>query len=171
MLRNFYILSLGILCACTPAEEKAKPIEWSTEHSTQMNKDFAFEEDLRIKMYLEDRPSWKTKKTGSGLRYFIYQEGKGAQAESDMTAEVKYNIQLLNGTICYQTEAEETESFKIDKSDVESGVNEGIKKMKIGDKAKLIVPSHLAHGLVGDYDKIPPLQALIIDIELISLKK
>ncbi|MFN5416399.1 MAG: FKBP-type peptidyl-prolyl cis-trans isomerase [Flavobacteriia bacterium] len=171
MLRNKLFGILLVLSSCTEETPKQEPVDWSTEKSTDMNKEFAFQEDMRIKMFLEDKPSWKTKKTGTGLRYFIYEEGKGEQAQSEMTAEVKYKISLLNGNLCYETEKDETESFKIDKSDVESGVNEGIKKMKIGDKAKLIVPSHLAHGLVGDYDKIPPLQALIIDIELISLKK
>jgi FKBP-type peptidyl-prolyl cis-trans isomerase len=40
--------------------------------------------------------------------------------------------------------------------------------MKVGDKAKLIIPSHLGHGITGNMDKIPPLSTLIVDIELIS---
>ena len=57
----------------------------------------------------------------------------------------------------------------IDKSDIESGVQEGIKKMRVGDKAKLIIPSHLAHGLTGDMEKIPPLSVIVVDIHLIGL--
>ncbi len=165
------ILTLFFVACTEPKEEKPKEIKWSTDHSTQMNKDFAIEEELRIKMYLADRPKWKTVKTGTGLRYFIYAEGKGAKAEAEMTAEVTYSISLLNGDLCYKTDTLETETFKIDHSDIESGVQEGIKKMKVGDKAKLIVPSHLAYGITGDNAKIPPLQALVIDLELISLKK
>ena len=41
---------------------------------------------------------------------------------------------------------------------------------KVGDKAKLIVPSHLGHGLLGDFDKVPPMRSLVIDIKLIGIK-
>lgn len=164
------ILLFLFSCSGNESEEESKEIKWTKDNSTQLNKDLAVEEELRIRMYLLDRKTWKTKKTGSGLRYYIYQEGSGKKAEAGMTAEVKYKISLLDGTLCYQTDSLTSESFRIDRSEVETGVQEGIKKMKIGDKAKLIIPSHLAHGLTGDLDKIPPLNTLIIDIELISLK-
>jgi FKBP-type peptidyl-prolyl cis-trans isomerase len=77
----------------------------------------------------------------------------------------------LDGTSCYKTNSDEFEEFVIDKSDIESGVQEGIKKMRVGDKAKLIIPSHLAHGLIGDMDKIPPLTVIVVDIHLIGLIK
>jgi FKBP-type peptidyl-prolyl cis-trans isomerase len=42
--------------------------------------------------------------------------------------------------------------------------------MKKGDQAKLILPSYLAHGLLGDRQKIPPQSVLFIDLELVELK-
>ncbi len=166
MLRKvFFFLPVLAFLSCGGEEPEMK------EKATKMNQDFAIEEELRIKMFLADRPSWKTTKTGSGLRYYIYEAGKGPKAESGMIALVKYKIELLDGTLCYQTEANETEDFKIDNSEVESGVQEGIKKMHVGDKAKLILPSHIAHGLTGDMAQIPPLSTLVIDLELISLRK
>jgi FKBP-type peptidyl-prolyl cis-trans isomerase len=53
---------------------------------------------------------------------------------------------------------------------VESGIHEGIKLMRVGEKSKLVFPSHLAHGLVGDLKDIPPLSPLVVDIELIELQ-
>lgn len=171
MLRKCAWIAL-LLSACTAQEPETKQqeIDWSTEKSTDMNQEFALEEELRIQMFLADRPSWKTVKTGSGLRYYIYKPGTGPKAESGMSAEVKYRIELLDGTLCYETENGETEDFEIDNSEVESGVQEGIKKMRAGDKARLILPSHIAHGLTGDMDQIPPLSTIVIDIELISLR-
>jgi FKBP-type peptidyl-prolyl cis-trans isomerase FkpA len=166
----FFVIIL-LLFSCENKEiEKEPVINWTKEKSTEMNKNFAFEEELDIKMFLENRKSWKTIKTGSGLRYYIYHQGTGEKAISGKEAQVKFKISLLDGTICYETDSLETEAFKIDKSDIETGVQEGIKKMKVGDKAKLIVPSHLGHGLIGDMDKIPPLSVLVIDLELFSLK-
>ena len=54
---------------------------------------------------------------------------------------------------------------------VETGLHEGIKYMKVGEKAKMILPSHLAHGLIGDSKKIPPRSTIVYDIELLDLKK
>jgi FKBP-type peptidyl-prolyl cis-trans isomerase len=166
----FLIFSVFFLFSCKNEPQKAKEIKWTTKMSTEMNKNLAVQEDLDIRMFLENHKSWKTKKTGTGLRYYIYKEGSGDSAKSQMTATVRYEINTLDGTLCYKTEEDEIETFKIDKSDVETGVQEGIKKMKVGDKAKFIVPSHIGHGLLGDMDKIPPLTVLVIDLELIDLK-
>jgi len=40
--------------------------------------------------------------------------------------------------------------------------------MKPGDKSKVIIPSYLGHGLLGDSKRIPPQSILLIDVELLS---
>jgi FKBP-type peptidyl-prolyl cis-trans isomerase len=77
---------------------------------------------------------------------------------------------LLDGTICYQTKEEEIERITIARSEKESGVHEALQLMRKGDKAKLILPSYLAHGLLGDRSKIPPQSILYIDLQLIELQ-
>jgi FKBP-type peptidyl-prolyl cis-trans isomerase len=52
---------------------------------------------------------------------------------------------------------------------VESGLEEGILLLQEGDKARFIMPPHLAHGLIGDRDKIPARATIIYDLELVSL--
>ena len=81
-----------------------------------------------------------------------------------------FEVSLLDDSICYATKENELASFMVDKSDIETGVQEGIKYLSVGDKAKFIIPSHLGHGLVGDLKKIPPLQVLIVDIEVVEIK-
>ena len=168
MTKFFQILLIGILFSCGTQEEK-KVIDWNQKKSTDFNRELAIEQDLQIKMYLEQHSDWKMVSTGSGLRYYIYEKGEGAEAAIGMTAQVETEIFLLDGTQCYKTASDEMEEFVIDKSDIESGIQEGIKKMKVGDKAHMIIPSHLAHGLVGDMDKIPPLSVIVVDIHLIGL--
>jgi FKBP-type peptidyl-prolyl cis-trans isomerase FkpA len=113
---------------------------------------------------------WKTTVTGSGLRYYVYKEGDGESPSPDDIAEIEYEITLLDGTECYKTPSTEYEEVVVDRSDVESGVQEALKIMKVGDHAKLIIPSHIGHGVVGDMDKIPPLTTLVIDIHLLGIK-
>ena len=168
----FIILSQAIFilsCTTTDPEDK-NDITWTKDQSADFNKNLALEEELAIRVFLANKSNWKTVKTGSGLRYFIYKTTNGKLASSEMEAKVKFKVNLLNGKLCYETGKDEVYSFLIDKSEVESGVQEGVKKMKIGEKAKLIIPSHLAHGLVGDRKEIPPLTTIVVDLELIDLK-
>jgi FKBP-type peptidyl-prolyl cis-trans isomerase len=167
---TFFVLIM--LASCGNGDtEKAPEVEWNTEKSTDLNKNLAIEEEIEIKLFLEQHKDWEMTKTGTGLRYFIYHNGDGDSAQVGQIAQVEMKITLLDGTECYKTGKDEIEEFMIDKSQVESGIHEGIKKMREGDKAKLIMPSHLGHGLIGDFDKIPPLAVLVADIHLIKLVK
>jgi len=163
-----YIFLVVVLFSCG-TDPQQKNIDWNQKKSTDFNRELAIQQDLQIKMYLEQHADWKMTSTGSGLRYYIYENGEGAEAVVGLTAQVETEISLLDGTQCYKTASDEMEEFVIDKSDIESGIQEGIKKMRVGDKAKMIIPSHLAHGLVGDMDKIPPLSVIVVDIHLIGL--
>ena len=165
----FSLFILLSLTACGDEKNKNKTVDWNQKKSTDFNKELTIEQELQIKMYLEQRKSWNMTKTGSGLQYYIYEKGTGDTAVAGDIAQVNTEVSLLDGTECYTTAKDEVEEFIIDKSDIESGVQEGIKKLRVGDKAKLIIPSHLAHGLTGDMEKIPPLSVIVVDIHLIGL--
>jgi FKBP-type peptidyl-prolyl cis-trans isomerase len=166
-----YIL-LVVLGSCGESTEKLpKEIEWNKEKSLELNKDLALEQEIAINLFLEQHKDWNMIKTGSGLQYVFIEKGTGDFAQFGLTAEVEMVISLLDGTECYKTEKDEYQEFVIDKSDIETGIQEGIKKMRIGDRVKMIIPSHLAHGLVGDLDKIPPLSTIVVDLHLIGLIK
>ena len=162
------ITALFTACGEDPVKEK-KEINWSQEQSTHINEQFTKEEELAIKLFLKRRPDWNMRETGSGLRYWVYEDQPGERAKEDDYVDVLFEVKMLNDSLLYQTDDNEVSSFKVDKSNVETGVQEGIKYMSVGDKAKFIIPSHLGHGLLGDFRKIPPLQVLVIDIELVKI--
>jgi FKBP-type peptidyl-prolyl cis-trans isomerase len=64
---------------------------------------------------------------------------------------------------------DDPKTFLIGQGGVESGLEEGILLLQEGDKARFIMPPHLAHGLIGDRDKIPARATIIYDLELVSL--
>lgn len=165
---SVFALVLAFSCT-TKQEEVIKEPVWTQDHSTSINKSFAKEEEIRIKLYLKQREHWDMQKTGSGLRYWIYEDLEGENAEAYDMVDVRFEIKLLNDSLVYKTEGKELSTFKVDKSDVESGVMEGIKYLSEGDKAKFIIPSHIGHGLLGDFERIPPLEVLVVDIELVNI--
>lgn len=170
-LAVFIICFLGLFlvsCENESKKEEVKP-QWTKEQSTNLNRSFAREEEIRIKLYLNQRKNWDVKETGSGLRYWIYEDKEGEVVKSYDQVDVRFEIKLLTDSLLYKTEVGEISTFKVDKSDIESGVMEGIKYMSEGDKAKMIIPSHLGHGLLGDFQNIPPLEVLVVDLELVKI--
>lgn len=166
-------LSLSILLVSCD-EQKVQELEqtpnWTQDESINMNATFAEEEDQEIENFLQHRPDWAMTKTGTGLRYFVYDKSENLDtAKVGDQVLVDFTIELLDGTICYTSEENGPEGFTVEKADIESGLHEGVQQMCTGDRAKFILPSHMAHGLIGDEDKIPPLSAVIYDIHLIEI--
>jgi FKBP-type peptidyl-prolyl cis-trans isomerase len=133
------------------------------------NKTFINTEKQRITSYVTHH-NLTMQATGTGLLYTITNATTGTMPVSDSRVTVHYTSSLLDGTLCYTTRQTGAETFRVDHDDVESGLHQGIKLMHQGEKAKFILPAHLAHGLLGDLDKIPPRSAVVYDVELISVK-
>jgi FKBP-type peptidyl-prolyl cis-trans isomerase len=170
MMKKEFIFCLLICCSCSEEEQDPKPIDWNMEKSSTLNKELAIEQDLDIDLYFSQHENWDIQVTGTGLRVVILKKTDGEYPKAGMNVRTHYKVSLLDGTEVYQTASDEDDIFLIDKSEMESGIHEGIKLMRIGEKAKLVFPSYLAHGLVGDMDKIPPLSPLVVDIELIGIE-
>ncbi len=116
------------------------------------------------------RYHWEMQKRDDGLRYWIYEKGKGMKAHKEMVATIEFTLALINGDTCYTSKTLGPKRFVLGKYDKESGLDQGVQMMKLGDKAKFIIPSHLGFGLMGDGDKVPKKATLVYDIELINLK-
>jgi FKBP-type peptidyl-prolyl cis-trans isomerase FkpA len=133
------------------------------------NKGVVTKEDLQIQDFI-NRYGWKMTETPTGLRYLIYKRNNGQKAEAGKIATIAFSIRLLNGNLCYSSGSEGPKKFKIGHSEVESGLDEGILLLKVGERAKFILPSHLAFGLLGDQNKIPQNATLVYDVELLEVK-
>jgi len=167
----FFTLFLTACIEKEPKEELPKP-KWNKEESIKMQSTFASEEEDEINAYLKRRPDWKMTKTGTGLRFFIYHKSQNQDTVKVYEeVVVDFEISLLDGTKCYSSETNGAESFIVEKTDIESGLHEALKYMCTDDKALFILPSHLAHGLIGDQDKIPPLVPIIYDIHLLKVNR
>lgn len=116
------------------------------------------------------RHQWEMQETGSGLRYMIAEKGSGPKVEEGNLIEIKYSLWLINGDLVYSSIDSGPKSFIVGKGGVESGLEEGVLMLHEGDKARFIIPAHLAHGLLGDEKKIPPRTAIIYELELIKIR-
>jgi FKBP-type peptidyl-prolyl cis-trans isomerase len=127
-------------------------------------------EDHQIDDFVK-RYKWDMKTTGTGLRYMIYKHGQGKQALDGMLASIDYQATLLNGDTAYSSRNARPLTFRIGHdAAVPTGIHQGILLLHQGDRAKFILPSHLAFGLTGDRNKVPPKSTLVYDLQLVELK-
>jgi FKBP-type peptidyl-prolyl cis-trans isomerase FkpA len=110
-----------------------------------------------------------TIKTGSGLLYRSLKEGSGASPNILSTVKVHFRGTLINGK-------EFNSSYKR-KMPVEHRMNrvfrcwqEGLQKMKVGGKAKLVCPPELAFRGNGAGSAVPPNAIVTYEIELLGVK-
>ena len=110
-------------------------------------------------------------KTNSGLRYQIIQKGDGAKAEKGKKVSVHYKGQLADGTVFDSSyKRNQPIDFALRVGQVIPGWDEGVALLKVGDKARFVIPSDLAYGSAGAGGVIPPNATLIFDVELVGVK-
>ena len=129
------------------------------------------EEEKRKQNELLDKVSAGYDQTQSGLRYKIIQNGDGKQATKGAMVSVHYKGQLLDGTVFDSSyKRKQPIDFALGVGQVIAGWDEGIQLLKVGDKARFVIPSNLAYGERGAGGVIPPDATLIFDVELMNVK-
>jgi len=110
-------------------------------------------------------------KTNSGLRYKILKKGNGNQAIKGNTVSVHYEGSLTNGQVFDSSyQRNQPIDFQLGIGQVIPGWDEGISLLKVGDKARFVIPSELGYGSSGAGGVIPPNATLIFDVELMEVK-
>jgi FKBP-type peptidyl-prolyl cis-trans isomerase len=171
---SFLILSLAILAASCGTEQPPPP----RKKIHAINKDSIKNQFIRANKQVVQKESDEMDyyasshqmpfvKTSSGIRYYVYQpSAKGDSIRDSSVVTLKYKVSLLDGTECYSSKTDGPKTLRIDKMDMESGIHMAMFYLKRGDKALVLIPSHLAHGLLGDFKKIPPQMPIVYDIEV-----
>jgi FKBP-type peptidyl-prolyl cis-trans isomerase len=110
------------------------------------------------------------KETPTGLWYGIERYGFGVKSQENAVVTLKYTVSLLDGTVCYDSDSLGVKQFRLGKGGVESGLEEGVLLLHVGDKATFIMPPHLAHGLQGDGNKIPARSVILYNVILLKVE-
>ncbi len=170
ILHNILFLAIVVTsCNSQSDNQEGKSPKTNKEDLIKVNQKLVKSEVQRIEDFIT-RYKWKMTETKTGLRYMVYKNGNGPFVQKDIIVKLNYSVKLLTGELCYSSKESGPKEFRVGKGGVESGLEEGILFLKKGDRAKIIIPSHLAFGLVGDGNKIPAKATLVYDIELIELK-
>ena len=107
-------------------------------------------------------------KTESGLVYRELRAGSGPSPKATDTVKVNYRGTLINGTE-FDSSYSRNEPAQFALNGVIKCWTEGVQKMKVGGKARLVCPSDLAYGDHGHPPAIPGGATLIFEIELLDI--
>jgi FKBP-type peptidyl-prolyl cis-trans isomerase FkpA len=107
-------------------------------------------------------------KTESGLIYKDLQPGTGASPQASDTVKVNYRGTLLDGTE-FDSSYKRNQPAQFPLSGVIRCWTEGVQKMKVGGKARLVCPSDIAYGDTGRPPTIPGGATLVFEIELLEI--
>mgnify|MGYP006160203711 FL=1 len=172
-MRALIIMVVMFWSACQQKGTQQNPVQNSQQLKENMmdaNRIMHEHEEVDIENYIK-RAGWEMTTSPTGLRYHVYEEGDGKVGEEGMVAIFNFETKLINGKVCYSSEENGTKQFLIGKPIVERGLDEAMQLLKVGDRAKLILPSHLAFGLVGDDNCVPRKAILIYDVQIIDFVK
>lgn len=109
--------------------------------------------------------------TDSGLQYVIQVEGSGEAPENGDLVKVHYTGTLEDGTKFDSSyDRGQPFEFALGRGQVIKGWDEGIALLKVGGKARLVIPPELGYGERGAGGVIPPNATLIFEVELLEIK-
>lgn len=109
-------------------------------------------------------------KSPSGLVYRTLKPGTGATPTVTDKVKVHYQGALPDGTV-FDSSIQRGQPVEFALNEVIPCWTEGVQKMKVGEKAKLICPSEIAYGDQGRPPQIPGGATLVFEVELLDIVK
>jgi len=108
-------------------------------------------------------------KLPSGLVYKTLKPGNGATPAATDKVKVNYEGRLTNGTV-FDSSYKRGQPAEFGLNQVIKCWTEGVQKMKVGEKARLVCPSDIAYGDHGHPPTIPGGATLVFDVELLGIE-
>lgn len=132
-----------------------------------LNKFLVQKDRERIKNYIE-RKNLKMIESPTGLWYEIIKEGKGKTFKNNDKVVMDYECSLLDGTKCYSSSELGSKKILIGRTEIEAGLNEGLRLLKPGAQAIFIIPPFLAYGFIGDRKMIPSRTVIVYNVNILQ---
>jgi FKBP-type peptidyl-prolyl cis-trans isomerase FkpA len=164
----FLSVLVVLLIACN--NEKSNTVSRPGKNEmADLNRYFVTKDRERIQNYIE-RKNLSMTESKTGLWYQIINQGEGSFFKDNSRIFMDYECSLLDGTICYTSKKDGPKEVVLGRSEMEPGLNEGLRLLKPGAEAVIIIPPFLGFGLVGDRKMIPSRAIIVYKINILQKK-
>jgi FKBP-type peptidyl-prolyl cis-trans isomerase len=170
-IRNITILFL-FLSIVSCREKRAEPAvnsRLSKNDMADLNSYLIKKDRERIKNYIE-RKNLIMSESPTGLWYQIIKQGSGKSFSENDKVIMEYECSLLDGTRCYSSKDLGPKEVTLGRSEMEAGLNEGLRLLNPGAEAIFIIPPYLGYGLIGDRKMIPPRAVIVYNVNILQAK-
>lgn len=165
----FFVLFIASsACRVNPPESSDSKTP-GREQMAEVNRLLVLKESQQIDAYIE-QIGVDAEKSGTGLRWFVEEDGQGRTPGPGDIVTLEYECFLLDGTLCYSSAKDGNLVIRPGSTDIPAGLDEGVRMMKEGSLVHLIMPSYLAYGLTGDRVKIPARAPLHYKVRAVSIE-
>ena len=168
----FLILLTFLTTAChrTPPQIPSNTPEEDTVGMNLIEYNKLCQEDERreIEAYIDSVGGFT--KSEDGFYYRVKGQGSRDKVKDGDLVAVAYSIELLDGTVCYQSTDGKALTFTVGKRQVIKGLDIAIVGHGIGDEIDFIFPYNMAYGIIGDRECITPMTPVLYRIKVISVK-
>jgi len=169
------VLFVVTLISCSGPEPR-KPVIRKTgsfmKESIKRNKALnTLEEDL-LKAKLKKDSIHNYFNSSKGFWYFYNKRDSLQTKYPEKGDEViyTYEVKRLNDSILYSKEEVGKKHYLVDKEELITGLQDGLKLMHPGEEVTFLFPSHKAFGYTGN-ERVMPNEPLIYTVELIEINK
>jgi FKBP-type peptidyl-prolyl cis-trans isomerase FkpA len=165
-----FLILLSVLFSC-----RDKPLKINSDtrpgknEMADLNRYFVQKDRERIMNYIE-RKGLNMNETPTGLWFQIIKEGTGKTFVENDKVIMNYECSLLDGTKCYSSNNLGPMEVILGKSNIEAGLNEGLRMLKPEAEAIFIIPPFLAYGLIGDRKMIPSRAVVVYNVNILRSK-
>jgi len=165
-----FVMAVCMLASCGEQPQNQPKVSDSQlkESLEKANRYLVNDEEEDINNYVR-RHRLEMESSGTGMRYQILTGGQGPLIRPGQTVTMEYVLNDIMGDIVYSSEKDGIITAVVGCGDVVSGLDEALQHLHQGDVAKVIVPSHLGYGLLGDQKDIPARSTLIYTVKIVKV--
>ena len=166
LVRNYFkfIIWIGFIALLSSCEEEINTVA-----------EFSELNDQEIQQYIQDNNINATG-TDSGLFYEITSSTNGQAIEDGDSVTIHFVATLVNGFIVDSTSRffDRPDGILMGITNIPFGLFEGIKLMKEGETATLLVPSYIGYGANAGSPvpppNLPPFSTIVYEVEVIDVR-
>lgn len=165
-----FIFNLKVVDIMTADEYEAEQKDKMEKKEAADNKRLQ-EEPERIEKYIKSH-GVEVKPTVTGL-YFIEEfKGEGDIVQNGDLVSVNYSIYNIEDFLIESSsQYGQPIRFVYGNAEMLPGIEEAVGYMRVGGKARIIVPSYLGFGNIDIDDNLPANSTLVIDLEFVDLQR